>query len=325
MAATLLSGGGGKEASMWEGTGADPNGVNPETTNGEPTTPSPGDPGAPATAAGASVGTDVPTAGRFTLCHLCTVPKISRSVVCKGCHNKFHWACVGFYDHNYQKPGPSWRCKECKLVQPTPADAPGKGGAGAGARASSAVQPPQPPQPNPNSGQAIDVGEQAPGSTTPSQTAPPAAPVLAWTADALPGVQVPPVELGTVAGAAEGAAAAAVPQAGAAASAVTVQSPMAEHVCPFCRKGLGRKRTLDCSVCHKPWHAVCVNVRGAETPKSWVCRDCKPGAQATAGTTPRNTAVKPAASPSAALEKVSDGSWAGNVWIRCNCTAVGPL
>ncbi|CAN0541545.1 unnamed protein product, partial [Ectocarpus sp. 8 AP-2014] len=58
--------------------------------------------------------------------------------------------------------------------------------------------------------------------------------------------------------------------------APTVPSSTGERICPVCKKGLGRKRTMDCSVCRTPSHAGCVNVRGAETPKSWVCRDCKP-------------------------------------------------
>lgn len=303
MATTLLSCGGGAERSMWEDTSADPNGVHPETNNGGPTTPSSTDPGAPTAAIGAAGG-GVCSAGDLTTCYVCTTPRVSRTVDCQGCHKTFHWACMGFYEHKYQKPGPSWRCKECKVVEPTPSDAPEEGEAGSWP----AMQPMQPPEPD--SGQAIDVGEQAPASTTPPPTVPP---VPARTADALAGVPATSVALGTVAGA---AGAATAPLAGVAAPAVTVQSPMGEHICPFCRKGLGRKRTLDCSVCHTPWHAVCVNVRGAETPKSWVCRDCKPGAQANAGTSPRNAAAEAVASPSVALETVSSRCWTGTAWIR---------
>lgn len=272
---------------MWEGTSADHNGTSPETSNSEPTTPSPVDPGNPAAAVGAATGDDLSAAGVMTTCHVCTDPRVSRRTTCQGCHNLFHWTCMGFYEHKYQKPGPSWRCKECKALEPTPPDAPGKGEAGA----SPAVQPVQPAEPEsePGPGRTTDVGEQAPASMTPEETVP-------------PGVRVPPVEVGTVA---EVAGIAAAPPAGASAPAVTVQSPTLEQVCPFCMKGLGRKRTLDCTVCHKPWHAMCVNVRGAETPKSWVCRDCKSDAQATAGTSPRNAAAESAASPSVALETVS--------------------
>lgn len=278
---------------MWEGTSADPTGVSPGVNNGEPTTPSSTNLVAPGAAVGTSGGRDVSAAGVPTTCHVCTTPRVSRTVACHGCHTIFHWTCIGFYEHKYQKPGPSWRCKECKVVEPTPSDARRNGEAGA----SPAVQPVQPLEPD--SGEEKNVGEQAPASTTLPQTVPPVAPVPATAADALAGARAPPVESGSVAGAAI------APLAEAAAPAVTVQSPMGEHMCPSCRKGLGRKRTLECSVCHKPWHAVCVNIRGAETPKSWVCRDCKPDTQGTAGTTPRVAALEPAASASAALETVS--------------------
>lgn len=277
---------------MWEGSSAGQNSVGPDANNGEPAIPSSVDPGAPA----AAVGADLSAVGEFTVCHVCTTPRVSRRTECQGCHKLFHWACVGFYEHKYQKPGPSWRCKECKAVEPTPPDAPGKAEAGA----SPAVRPAQPtelqpePESEPGSGQEIDVGEQAPGSTAPSEAAPPpAAPVPATTAGALPGVvRVPPVDSGT---AAATAGAAAAPPAGA---AVTVESPGHVQKCPLCGEKLSRKRLQGCTVCHKQWHSKCVDVRGAETPKSWVCRDCKQNTHATAGTSPTNVAAESAASPS---------------------------
>lgn len=282
---------------MSEGASVDPNTINPGSNNGELRAPSSTDPSASATVVGTAGGNDVPAAGVLTTCHVCTTPRVSRTVTCPGCDNSFHWVCMGFYEHKYQKPGPNWRCKECKVVEPTPPDAPGKGGAGVWA----AMQPTRSPEPDPE--EEIDVGEETSAPTSPPQTVPPVAPVPArTTADALAGVPATPVALGAVAGA---AGAATTPLAGVAVLPVTVQPPMGEHMCPFCRKGLGRKRTLDCSVCHTPWHAVCVNVRGAETPKSWVCRDCKPGAQAPAGAMPRTVAAEAAASPSVALETVS--------------------
>ncbi|CAN0541537.1 unnamed protein product, partial [Ectocarpus sp. 8 AP-2014] len=50
-------------------------------------------------------------------CHACTTARVSRSVTCQGCEKTFHWTCMGFYEHKYQRPGPNWRCKDCKTAE----------------------------------------------------------------------------------------------------------------------------------------------------------------------------------------------------------------
>lgn len=281
---------------MWDDTSASPNGVNPETSNVEATVPS-----STGSAGNPSVN-GVPAAGVSTTCPACTTARVSRCVTCQGCHKTFHWACMGFYEHKYQRPGPNWRCKDCKVVEP-PSPAAAGGGAASPAAPVQGMQ-------SPESGEAIDVGEEAPVSTTPPEMVPVVAAVQTETAGVLAAVQRAPTALGTAAGSVPAPTG---PKAGVAAPAVTVPSPMGEHICPVCRETLGRKRPVDCSVCRMPSHAGCVNVRGAETPKSWVCRDCKPGAQATAGTSPRNATPAIASSPPVAAQTVSGGVWRAKV------------
>lgn len=181
-----------------------------------------------------------PPAGIATTCQACNEPRVSRRITCQGCAATFHWSCIGFYEHKYERPGPNWRCKSCRTEPPPKLPA-----GGAAAIASQPVRAPV-------SGDSVEVGVKALTTTVPlvsvAQTviasAPPAAPAPVTTAKAAPAV------------------------------AIALQ-PASERVCPVCRKDIGRKRTMDCSVCHAPSHAGCVNVRGAETPKSWVCSDCR--------------------------------------------------
>lgn len=295
MAATLLSGGGGKEGGLWEGTGADPNGVNPEANHGEPSTPPSAD--AAAAAPGTPSGFGVASAGVSTTCRMCIEPRVSRTVTCQGCHETFHWVCVGFYEHKYQKPGPNWRCKECKVVEPSPPPAMGKRQeAPPAAPAMEEVQ-------SPASAEMIDVGEEAPPPTTLPETTTLGATVPARPEGSLTAVLAMPPAVGPVDGAASGPTGTPVEMA---APAVTVPS----RICPSCGENLGRKRTMDCSVCHTPWHALCVNVRGAKTPTSWVCRDCKPAVQVAAPVTVTNPTSVAATSPPVAAEAVSGGRWA---------------
>lgn len=289
MAAMLLSGGGGKEGGLWDGTSADPNGVNPEANNGEPSTPSSTDGAAasasaaatPVAAAGNPSGSSDASAGVLSTCPACTKPRVSRIVTCQGCHKIFHWVCMGFYEHKYQQPGPNWRCKKCKVVE-APPHATGKG------VEASPAPPAMEEVQSPDSGEMIDVGEDAPPSTTPPEAATLGATIPGRPGGSLAAVLATPIALGTADAAAATAAVPTSTPAGIAAPAATVASPM----CPACGKGLGRKRTLDCSVCHTPWHALCAGVRGAETPKGWICRNCKPAARAAAaGTSPTHAAA----------------------------------
>lgn len=272
---------------MWTDNSASTNGVNPESSNGEATGPS------PTVSVGNTPASGMPAAGVFTTCPACTTARVSRSVTCQGCHKSFHWACMGFYEHKYQRPGPNWRCKDCKVAEP-PLTAAGGG-------APSLAAPVQEVQ-SPGSGETIDVGEETPVSTPPLKAVPLAAAVQTDTAGAVAAVRVAPAAVGTTTGS---TLAPTDSQAGATAPAVTVPSPIGEHICPICRKGVGRFRTVECSVCRMPSHAWCVNIRGAETPKSWVCRDCKPSAQATAGMSPINTTAAVTSRPPVAAQTVS--------------------
>lgn len=303
---------------MWTDNSASPNGVNPESRNGEATVPS------PTGSVGNPPGNGVPAAGVFTTCHACTTARVSRSVTCQGCHKTFHWACMGFYEHKYQRPGPNWRCKDCKVAEPPSPDckvpeppspdskvaeppspdsevAETPSPAAAGRRSASPAAPVEEGQ-SPESEEAIDVGDETHMSTTLPKLMPQVAAVQSDTAGGVAAIWAAPAAVGTSAGLVT------VPAGSPArvtAPAVTVPSPMGEHICPICKKGLGRFRTVECSVCHMPSHAGCVNIRGAETPKSWVCRDCKPGAQATAGMGPRGATAAVHPRPSVAASTVS--------------------
>lgn len=328
-------GGGGKEGNTWEDPAANSKGVGVDTGNG---LASPSSNGGAASPSGSGNGRSMAGAvGVATTCFACNVPRVSRRVTCQGCGETFHWSCIGFYEHKYQRPGDNWRCKGCKGVEPPPA------AAAAGAAGTLGLPMTRAPQ----SGEAIDVGIDPPPSTTPLATLPLAALVRAETSDAsvvvtTAAMAVPAAAVAAAAAAAasstpaaaETEAAAAVPAVAAApvaaaavtvpavpavpavvaapaaavpaVPAVTVTAPVAavadpasvkaarkvlevnlplpvgtlpagEPVCPVCRKFIGRKRTMDCSVCRVPSHAGCVNVRGAETPIHWVCRDCRSG------------------------------------------------
>lgn len=288
MAAMLFSGGRGKDGSVWTDNSASPNGGNQDSSTVEATAPSPsGSEGNPS-------GSGIPAAGVSTTCHACTTGRISRSVTCQGCHKTFHWTCMGFYEHKYQRPGPNWRCKDCKIVEP-PSPAAAGGGAASPAEPVQEVQ-------SPESGNSIDVGEETPVSTTPPKMVPPVAAVQSETAGVVTAVREALTAVGTVTGSAPAPTG---PPAGTTALAAAVPSPMGEHICPICRKGVGRFRNVECSVCRMPSHAGCVNVRGAETPKSWVCRDCKPDAHATAGTIPKDATAAVTSRPSVAAQTVS--------------------
>ena len=313
----LVTGGGGvgKEGNTWEDPGANSKGVGVDTGNG---LASPSANGGAASPSGGGSGRSMAGAvGIATTCFACNVPRVSRRVACQGCGETFHWSCIGFYEHKYQRPGDNWRCKGCKGVEPPPP--PAAAGA-AGTPGPSMMRAPQ-------SGEAIDVGVDPPPSATPPTTLPLAALVRAETPDA--SVVVTTAAVAAPAAAAAAAASAAASTAAAAATmipavaaapavtavavapaaavpAVAVAAPAAafmapvsveaarkvleaalplpvtalpagEPVCPVCRKFIGRKRTMDCSVCRMPSHAGCVNVRGAETPIHWVCRDCRSG------------------------------------------------
>ncbi|CAN0212637.1 unnamed protein product, partial [Ectocarpus sp. 13 AM-2016] len=141
MAAMQFSDAGGKEGNVWGDTSTNSNGGVSSEKNG----------------AGSPTGHGVPAAGAFATCHACTTARVSRSVTCQGCEKTFHWTCMGFYEHKYQRPGPNWRCKDCKT-----AEAGGEGEAASpAALATQAVQLPE-------SGEAIDVDDSL---ATPPETA----------------------------------------------------------------------------------------------------------------------------------------------------------
>lgn len=289
---------------MWTDNSASPNNVNPESRNGEATVPS------PTSSVGNPPGNGVPAAGVFTTCHACTTARVSRSVTCQGCHKTFHWACMGFYEHKYQRPGPNWRCKDCKVAeQPSPA--------AAGGGSASPAAPVEEGQ-SPESEEVIDVGNETYMSTTPPKVIPQLAAVQADTAGGVTAIRAASTAVGTSTGSAPVPTG---PPAGVTAPAVTVSSPIGERVCPICKKGLGRFRTVECSVCRMPSHAGCVNIRGAETPKSWVCHTCKPGARTTAGMGPRGTTAAVALRPPVAASAVSHFFFRSP---RAECTTVDP-
>ena len=345
----LTSGGrGGKEGNTWEDPTANSKGVGADAGKG---LASPSSNGSIPSNGTVPVGSSSPRSmaggavGVATTCFACSVPRVSRRVACQGCGETFHWSCIGFYEHKYQRPGDNWRCKGCKGVEPSP-PLPSPSAAGAVGLAAMMRAP--------QSGEAIDVGVvdvglDPPPSTAPPATLPLAALVRAKTADATvvvttaamasPAAAVAAAAASTSAAASAPAAAAAAPQApvvaagvpavatlpaltavpavsevsavaavpapaapapAVPASAVAISAPVSvaaaraalemtapssvaalpagERICPVCRKLIGRKRTMDCGVCRVPSHAGCVNVRGAETPIHWVCRDCRSGA-----------------------------------------------
>lgn len=286
MAAMLMSGGTGKEGPTWENGGVDLSGAKPDTSGVEVTV-------SPSKAATSPTGYGTPVAGAFSTCHACTVPRVSRSVACQGCRKLFHWTCMGFYEHKYQKPGPNWRCKECKAPESSSSLSAGAGSSPT-APAAETTQMPDPED-------TIDVGEEPLVSTAP----PAPTPLIAAGQN------------GTAAGATAVSAPAPAPPTtspiGPGAGAVTLPSASGERICPVCRNGLGRKRTIDCSVCLTPSHAACVNVRGAVMPKSWVCRDCKLITQAPAEESPADVVAAAPANPPVAAETVSRESLFVNV------------
>lgn len=343
----LVTGGGGvgKEGHTWVDPAAKAKGVGVDAGNSLASPPSNGGAASPS---GSGNGRSMAGAvGVATTCFACNVPRVSRRVTCQGCDETFHWSCIGFYEHKYQRPGDNWRCKGCKGVEPPPPLSAAAGAAGTSG---------PPMMRAPQSGEAIDVGLDPPPSTTPPATLPLAALVRAETPDAsvvvttaavavpaaavaaavaaaasaaaavasaaatvVPAVQaapaapasvavpssaaVPAVPAVVAAPAAAVAPAVAAPAVAATAPAATFMAPASvesarkvqevnlplplpvaalqagEPVCPVCRKFIGRKRTMDCSVCRMPSHAGCVNVRGAETPIHWVCRDCRSGVE----------------------------------------------
>lgn len=191
----------------------------------------------------------LPEVGIPTTCHACKELRVSRTVTCKSCRATFHWSCIGFYEHLYRRPKEDWRCSDCSVEK----------GEKAGQDS--------------DQEESIDVG-------TPEVNALPA--MATQTVDSFisRSFQGPLTEEAkktssmTMAGfAGMPTSSITSPVSDAASIATSISS--GERICPVCKKDIGRKRTLDCSVCHKPSHAGCVNVRGAETPKSWVCRDCR--------------------------------------------------
>lgn len=165
-----------------------------------------GDPTAYASGRDAA-GTEARAPAPVSMCHLCREARVSNFITCSACHNSFHWSCVGFYEHLYRKPGPNWRCRDCKEAQ---------------------------------NGH-IPAGIRAPGSGETLGTEPRLESTLKVSAQ------------------------------------LTASGGGTEKACPVCGRGLGRKRTIDCNLCRTPSHAGCVNVRGAETPRSWVCQQCLGG------------------------------------------------
>lgn len=180
-----------------------------------------------------------PPVGIPTTCPACTAPRVARRVTCHGCQESFHWTCMGFYDHKYRRPGANWRCKSCKGGAEAPPPPPPPGEPPAASRRAS------------ESGDAIrSCVAAAASAVTPEQ------PVAVSETTASPVQQSTPMSTRP--------------------TSTATPSGGGERVCPVCTKDIGRKRTMDCSVCHTPSHASCVNVRGAETPLHWVCRQCQP-------------------------------------------------
>lgn len=278
MAAMLVAGGVGKEGKVWEGPTANNSEAkkNEETDNGE--APSCSNAGDPVTT-GFPTGNGTPmkvTVGVATTCQACSTPRVSRRVTCQDCDATYHWSCIGFYEHKYQRPGVDWRCKACKGAEPPPAVE------GAAAPAVQAERAPE-------SGDVIDVGVEGTPSTTAPGSVSLAAAVQAVTVDTSAAAAATAAEAKAKA---IGTSVTTVKTSPAVADTPTVTTtPTGERICPVCGKDIGRKRTMDCSVCRTPSHAGCVNVRGAETPKSWVCRDCHSGAQGNGEATARKEVV----------------------------------
>ncbi|CAM9149919.1 unnamed protein product, partial [Laminaria digitata] len=174
----LVTGGGGvaKEGNTWEDPGASSKGVGAVAGNGLASSSSNGGAASPS---GSGNGRSMAGAvGVATTCFACNVPRVSRRVTCQGCDETFHWSCIGFYEHKYQRPGDNWRCKGCKGVDPPPPPA-AAAAAAAGAAGSLATLMMRAPQ----SGEAIDVGLDPSPSTAPAATVPLAALVRAETPD----------------------------------------------------------------------------------------------------------------------------------------------
>lgn len=305
MAAILVAGGnanggggGGKDGGLW-----DPNASNTNGSNDGNEAPAKGE-SQPTSSAGFSAAIDtrglsgppeaadatvfsrspLPEPGAKTTCILCRghEPRVSRFVTCLGCDTSFHWVCIGYYDHNFQKPQDNWRCKKCE--PPTgPTDGESKAAAATAAvatgRAAAAAETGESMR-APESAESIDVGAEGPLETNPfaamirAARAEAKAPAIEPAAATAPAPTLAPALSPVPAPTPE--ALTAVAAAAAAAPSTLTTSTSGERICPVCKKDIGRKRTMDCSLCRTPSHAGCVNVRGAETPKSWVCRECAP-------------------------------------------------
>ena len=221
----------------------------------------------------------LPEVGVATTCHACEKLRVSRTVTCNSCGATFHWSCIGFYEHLYRRPKEDWCCKSC-----TAAKAEGESGVGEGKeednngkeKQGTGVEMAEATQES-ELGESIDVGVETPRVTPPSALAPPGAAASSLSSSLKE--QTEEVKEAVVAPSVseEGAAGAETATASPAADEPSTATSAGDRVCPVCKRDIGRKRTMDCSVCHTPSHAGCVNVRGAETPKSWVCRDCFPG------------------------------------------------
>lgn len=197
-----------------------------------------------------------PLVGIATTCHACKELRVSRTISCKSCNATFHWSCIGFYEHLYRRPKEDWRCSDCSVEKGEQAEQdsdqeesidvgtsevnalPAMATQGVDSLISGSFQGP--------------LTEEAKKTSSLIVTAFAGMPTVPWT-----------VVTSSITS----------PESDAASIATSMSA--GERICPVCKKYIGRKRTLDCSMCHKLSHAGCVNVRGAETPKSWVCRDCR--------------------------------------------------
>lgn len=186
--------------------------------------------------------------GVASTCRVCTEPRVSRRITCQGCDESFHWSCMGFYEHIYKIPPRSWLCKSCNALKEVAKAAAKAAEAEAAAKAATRTKDMMDSAgPAGVSVPSEKVSVDGSSPTIPQNTPPPVRAV-----PASPALLGTPAEMGTSGSGGGG-----------------------ERVCPVCTKGIGRKRTIDCSKCCTPSHASCVNVRGAETPKKWVCRVCQ--------------------------------------------------
>lgn len=248
------SSGGGKNTSPLTPAAAGDVGISiPSMGNGAPSDQSQRGVGDKRPARSAADNEQAP--GIPSTCKACTTPKLSRRVKCDGCDVSFHWSCMGFYEHNYKLPPKSWKCKTCKTAEDEAAATGLEAEAGESESGSGEIVVDVVGMAGPTVhgvGLSIEGGDQVI-----PQRPPPRVGALPTS----PAVTSSPMKTSTAGGADAGGS--------------SGGGGEKRELCPVCGKDMGRKRTIRCSKCETPSHANCVNVKGAETPKEWVCRNCQ--------------------------------------------------